>query len=205
MKIIQFLLRLPKRLINKIRRNIFHKKFKNISWGSVVGKAGTGRGCVLEGDENIVIGSNTFIGEGSELLAYKSHFERPLDSHLVIGEHVRITARCRIACAGNITIGDDALFAPDVFITDHNHGMNPELEGGYSPQNITIADVTIGEGVWLGQRVCVLPGVNVGAHSIVGANSVVTKDIPPYSLAVGAPARVVKKWNFDRKCWENVR
>lgn len=205
MKIIQYLLRLPQRIINHIKRKQFFKKYKKISRSSFIGKNGTGKGCKLEGYETLTIGSNTFIGEGSELLAYESHFERPLDAHLTIGKNVRITARCRITCAGNISIGDNALFAADVFITDHNHGMNPEVEGGYSPQDISIDDVTIGKGVWLGQRVCVLPGVTIGDHSIVGANSVVTKSIPPYAVAVGAPARVIKKWNFDRKCWENVQ
>lgn len=197
-------LRLPQRLIRRIRRDRFFKKYVHIDRSCCLGTDGIGKGCVIEGDSNLRIGKNTLIGEGSELLVYHSHFDRPLDSQLIIGDHVRITARCRITCAGRIEIGNDALFAPDVFITDHNHGMDPEKPGGYSPQDITIQDVTIGEGVWLGQRVCVLPGVTIGAHSIVGANSVVTRDIPPYSMAVGSPARVIKKWNFDRKIWENV-
>lgn len=182
----------------------FYSKYIHVDRRSHIGSDGIGKGCVLDGDENIVIGRDSFIGEGSELLAYHFHFDRPLDSHLIIGKHVRITARCRITCAGTIRIGDDVLFGPDVFITDHNHGMDPEAPGGYSPQDITVQDVTIEEGVWLGQRVCVLPGVTIGAHSIVGTNSVVTHDIPPYSMAVGSPAKVIKKWNFERKCWEHA-
>ena len=195
---------LPVRVIRRLRRDRFFKQFPNIDRGSFLGKNGIGEGCVLECGDNIVIGRDTFIGEGSELLAYRSHFDRPLDSHLIIGEHVRITSRCRITCAGTIRIGNDALFGPDVFITDHNHGMDPETPGGYSPQDITIADVTIGEGAWLGQRVCVLPGVTIGAHSIIGANSVVTRDIPPFSMAVGSPARVIKQWDAEGKCWKHV-
>lgn len=195
------ILRLPQRLVQRIRRNRFYKKYPNISRGCAVGTDCAGKGCTFEGGERIRIGTNSVIGAGSELLVYEKHFNRPLDSKLVIGRHVRITARCRITCAGTITIGDDTLLAPDVFITDHNHGMDPEAPGGYSPQDITAKNVIIGKGVWLGQRVCVLPGVTVGDHSIVGANSVVTHDIPPYSIAVGAPARVIKKWDFDRKCW----
>ena len=201
---IQSFFRLPQRLIRRVRRNRFYKMFPNISRGSCVGTDGAGTDCTLEGGDRIKIGPNSLIGPGSELLVYEKHFSRPLNSKLVIGNHVRITARCRITCGGTITIGDDALFAPDVFITDHNHGMDPETEGGYSPQDITVKNVTVGKGVWLGQRVCVLPGVTVGDHSIVGANSVVTHDIPPYSIAVGVPARVIKTWNSDRKCWENV-
>lgn len=196
---------LPQRLIRRIRRNRFYKKYPNISRGSCVGIDGIGTDCTLEGGDRITIGTNSLIGQGSELLVYEKHFDRLLASRLMIGDHVRITARCRITCAGMITIGDDTLFAPDVFITDHNHGMDPEAPCGYSPQDITVKDVTVGKGVWLGQRVCILPGVTVGDHSIVGANSVVTHNIPPYTIAVGVPARVIKTWNSDRKCWENVQ
>lgn len=204
MNAIVSVLRFPQRLIRYFRRERFYKKYVHIDRSSCLGTDGIGKGCVIEGDSNIQIGKNSLIGEGSELLVYRSHFDRPLDSRLIIGNNVRITARCRITCSGKIEIGDNALFAPDVFITDHNHGMDPEKPGGYSPQELTIGNVTIGEGVWLGQRVCVLPGTTVGAHSIVGANSVVTHDIPPYSKAVGAPARVIKKWDFDRKIWKDV-
>ena len=201
---IQSFFQLPQRLVRRLKRKRFYKEYPNISRGSIVGTDGAGSGCTLEGGDRIAIGTNSMIGAGSELLAYANHFSRQLDSRLIIGSHVRITARCRITCAGIVKIGDDALFAPDVFITDHNHGMDPEAEGGYSPQDITVKNVTIGKGVWLGQRVCVLPGVMVGDHSIVGANSVVTHDIPPYSIAVGAPARVIKTWNPTRKQWDNA-
>lgn len=198
------LFQLPRRLMRRLRRNRFYKQYPNISRGSCVGSDGAGADCTLEGGARITIGDNSLIGPGSELLVYEKHFSRPLDSRLTIGSHVRITARCRITCAGTVIIGDDTLFAPDVFITDHNHGMDPEAEGGYSPQDITVNNVTIGKGVWLGQRVCILPGVTVGDHSIVGANSVVTRDIPPYTIAVGAPARVIKRWNSTEKRWEHA-
>ena len=201
---LQGFFRLPYRLIHRLRRNRFFKRYPNIDRGSRLGSDGIGKGCTLEADTNLYIGRDTAIGSGSELLVYRSHFSRPLDAKLTIGRHVRITARCRITCAGNITIGNNALFAPDVFITDHNHGMDPEAPGGYSPQEITIRDIVIGDGVWLGQRVCVLPGVTVGAHSIIGANSVVTRDIPPYSIAVGSPAVVIKTWDHESKQWKAV-
>lgn len=204
MKTIRKIFSLLIRVVRRLRRERFYKKHANIDRQSCIGRDGIGKGCIIDGDDNITIGKDTYIGEGSELLAYRSHFDRPLDSRLIIGNHVRITARCRITCAGMIRIGDDALFGPDVFITDHNHGMDPEVVGGYSPQDITVKDVTIGEGVWLGQRVCVLPGVTIGAHSIIGVNSVVTRDVPPYSIAVGSPARVIKRWNAEKKCWEHA-
>ena len=103
-----------------------------------------------------------------------------------------------------MNLRNDVLLGPDVFITDHNHGMNPNTQGGYSSQPLIVKDVTIEEGVWLGQRVCVMPGVTVGAHSIIGANSVVTHNVPPYSIVVGAPARVIKRWVFDQNKWISI-
>lgn len=199
------LFRFPIRLLQSIRFRKFYNKYPAIHRTSYIGEDGIGKGCAIEGAKNISIGAYSFIGTGSELLVYETHFDRPLNSKLKIGNHVRVAARCRITCAGTIVIGNDVLIAPDVFISDHNHGMNPETAGGYSPQDIVIKDVIIGEGVWLGQRVCVLPGVTIGAHSIIGAGGIVTRDIPPYSIAVGNPAKVIKKWDFERKYWETVQ
>lgn len=195
---------IPKRVIAKIKRNKFVKDFKCCDKSSAFGEDGFGKNCLLIGKKNMDIGSNCWIGNGSEFITYNSHFEQKLNSNLTLGNNVRITSRCRITCAGIISIGNNVLIAPECFITDHNHGMDPTQEGGYSPQPLEIKNVHIKEGVWLGQRVSVMPGVTIGAHSIIGANSVVTHDIPDYSIAVGIPARVIKRWNFVNNVWEKV-
>ena len=190
-----------KRSINKLKKQLFIKQFCRFDSSSCVGKNGFGKGCKLSGLKNISIGKECYFGTGTELLALTSHFEQQLDSCLIIGNHVRCIGGCRITCAGKIILDDDVLIGPAVFITDHNHGMNPEIKGGYSKQPLIVKNVCICEGVWLGQRVCVMPGVTIGAHSIIGANSVVTHDIPAYSIAVGAPAIVVKCWDFNQHKW----
>lgn len=65
-------------------------------------------------------------------------------------------------------------------------------------------NVHIGDGSWLGTHVVIAGNITIGKHCVIGANSVVTKDIPDYSVAVGIPAKVVKRYNFDTKCWERV-
>lgn len=182
-----------KKAIGRVRKTFFIRRFHSCDLSS-----GFEKNCKFVGTNHMDIGKNSFFGEGCEIIALDSHFGQSLNPCLNIGSHVRITARGRITCAGNVTIEDDVLMAPDVFITDHNHGMNPTKRGGYSPQPLIVKDVRICEGVWLGQRACVLPGVTIGAHSIIGANSVVTHDIPAYSIAVGSPARVVKVWDNNR-------
>ena len=198
------ILYLPKKIIKYIKKNRFIRQFKYCARTSGFGNNGYGDGCVVIGKENMYIGENTWFGTGCEVYAYNSHLGQKLTSCLSVGNNVRITARCRITCAGETVIGNDVLIAPDVFITDHNHGMNPEVSGGYSPQALIVKNVHIDDGVWLGQRVTVLPGVVIGKHSIIGANSVVTHSIPEYCMAVGNPARVIKRWNHATKEWEKI-
>ena len=186
----------------KLKRDRFQKQFGAIDKTSGFGEKGYGDSCTIKGHNGIFIGKQSWFGKHSELIVYNSGDAKR--AKLLIGNDVRATSRCRITCAGSIRIGDHVLMAPEVFITDHNHGMDPTAADGYSRQPLIVKPVQIGDGVWLGQRVCVLPGVTIGEHSIIGANSVVTHDIPPYSIAVGAPARVIKHWNMEQNRWEKA-
>lgn len=192
------------RAINHIIKSRFMKDFQSFSRTAAIGSDGCAKKCQVTGRKYISVGENTWIGDGSEIIVMDSHFEQPLSPSLSFGSNVRVTSRLRVTCANHIEIGNYVLIAPDVFITDHSHGMDPENPGGYSPQPLEIGKVAIEDGVWIGQRVCVLKDVTIGAHSIIGANSVVTHDVPPYSIAVGSPARVVKQYNRERKQWEKV-
>lgn len=108
------------------------------------------------------------------------------------GRGLRLGAHCKLWAGpahGRIVLGDDVLFGPEVMITAANYRFN---EGHpVTEQAMDEADVVIGNDVWLGTRVMVLPGVTIGDGAIIGAGSVVTKDVPAMSIAVGIPARVV--------------
>ncbi|MEA3217281.1 MAG: hypothetical protein QOJ19_3437 [Acidimicrobiia bacterium] len=109
-----------------------------------------------------------------------------------IGDRARIGARCHLWAGndrGRVVIGADALFGPEVFLTASNYRY--DRPGPVYDQPTEEADVIIGRDVWLGARVMVTAGVTVGDGCIVGAGAIVTKDLPPYSIAVGAPAKVV--------------
>lgn len=126
-----------------------------------------------------------------------------------IGKNVQLNDYVHIAAVESIKIGDNVLIASKVFITDHNHG---DYSGDVQDSPLTVPKdrplfskaVEIDKNVWIGEFVCVLPGVKIGEGSIIGAMSVVTKDIPPHSIAVGSPARVIKKYNFDEEKWLKV-
>lgn len=100
----------------------------------------------------------------------------------------------------NVNIG------PFVFLTDHNHNFeNPDVP--IKDQGISVksgANLVIGEGSWLGTKVTVVGDVHIGKHCVIGANAVVTKDIPDYSVAVGIPARVVRQFDFLTGEWKKV-
>lgn len=100
-----------------------------------------------------------------------------------------------------ITIEDDVMLAGNVFISDGSHGLeHADMPYKFQPMS-RIAPVTIKRGCWIGQNVVVLPGVTIGEMAIVGANSVVTQDVPARSIAAGCPARVVKRWDPQALMW----
>ena len=96
------------------------------------------------------------------------------------------------------------LIAPNCYITDHDHfWLDPNDPPRFSTR-LLHAPTRIGDNVWLGEKVSVLKGVTIGRNCIIGSNSVVTRDIPPYSVAIGSPARVVRSWNDELQAWVRV-
>lgn len=128
------------------------------------------------------------------------------------GKNVQINDYVHIAAIESVKIGNNVLIASKVFITDHNHGNYSDDDNLHSnpataPQHriLTKKAVIIEDNVWIGEFVSVLPGVTIKEGSIIGTMSVVTGTIPPYSIAVGIPARVIKKFNFSTNKWEKVK
>lgn len=149
-----------------------------------------------------------YIGSGSKLLCWSSYTSgrelQLLNPCLSIGKNFHATRNLTIQCAGKTTIGNDVLVASDVFIIDYNHGMDPSYSS-YLENPLEISEVSIGDGVWIGNNVIILPGVHIGKKSIIGAGSVVTKDIPDFSIAVGNPARVIKSYDLEKKEWSKPK
>ena len=138
-----------------------------------------------------MVGEDTMIGPYCSLSAGMGPGQELISDHIVtIGDRCLIGRGSSIVGHLEIVIEDDVFFGPNVYITDQNHGVSdPNLPIG--KQTAAEKPVRIGAGSWLGTNVVVLPGVTIGEHVAVGANSVVTKDLPAHSVAVGAPARVI--------------
>lgn len=129
---------------------------------------------------------------------------------LIIGKNCEIGDNVHIVAHEKVIIGDNCLMASKIFISDTNHG-DYAGENQSSPntppndRNLITKPVSIGNNVWIGENVCILPGVRVGSGCIIGANTVVNKDIPDNCIAVGSPAKVVKIYNIEKKSWERIK
>ena len=153
------------------------------------------------GEKNIRIGYNVHINERCWLAALpltgEQSAELNISDGVVIGDYNHIIA------TRSIVIEKKVLTANHVYISDNLHGYEdintPIVEQPIKQLN----NVVIGEGSWIGENVCII-GASIGKNCVIGANAVVTKDIPDYCVAVGVPAKVIKRYNLEKKEWEIV-
>ncbi len=160
----------------------------------------------VRGRSFIKIGKGFTTGFNCRIDAYSEEKGKTV---IEIGENVQINDYVHIGAVNKVEIGENTLIASKVFITDHNHGnyKGDNQDSPLSPPQdrpIISKKVVIEKNVWLGEYVSVLPGVTIGEGSIIGTMSVVTKDIPPFSIAIGSPAKVIKKFNQDTEKWEKI-
>ena len=127
--------------------------------------------------------------------------KQSFDPIIRIGNRFWATEGLHIASYCDITIGDDVMVAGNVFISDGTHGYeDATIPYMYQPRT-RIHPIRIKSGCWIGQNVVVMPGVSIGENVVIGANSVVTRDIPDRCIAVGSPARVIRTWDDEARCW----
>ena len=110
--------------------------------------------------------------------------------HVHFGNHVYANSNLTLVDDGHIYVGDNVMFGPNVTIATANHPITPDLRSKGLQYN---KDVHIGNNVWLGSNVVVVPGVKIGNNSVIGAGSIVTKDIPDNVVAVGNPCKVLRE------------
>jgi acetyltransferase-like isoleucine patch superfamily enzyme len=155
----------------------------------------------IDGKENITIEPKVTIQRLSWIAAVPLTGSE--NCHLSIGEGSIIGHMNHIFATGEITIGKYVLTADKVFISDNQHEFR-DIQKPILAQGIKqLSKVTIGDGTWLGENVCVM-GASIGKNCVIGSNSVVTKDIPDYCIAVGSPAKIIKRYNLNTKEWEKV-
>lgn len=195
-----------KKVLQWARNTIFRRGFGTKRWEKNFGGFGQnseiGYPAILQETNKIHIGNNTTILNNARLQNFSDKAENV--QGIFIGDRCYLGFGLSVLNASKIVIGDDVLMASNVLICSENYGMNPESNLPYMDQKLEAKDVEIGNGCWISQNVCILPGVRIGEKSIIGAGSIVTKSIPDYCIAVGNPARVIKKYNFESHKWEKV-
>jgi lipopolysaccharide O-acetyltransferase len=157
--------------------------------------ASFGRETVIEppvrigGESRISIGSGVFIGANSWLQTLPPEQGLAIE----IGDGTSIAGNCVLSAARSVRLGSRVLIARGVYISDHIHAYEDTTRAVLDQGVARVEPVEIGDGAWLGENVVVGPGVRVGRGAVIGGNAVVLDDVPDYCVAVGVPARVVRR------------
>ena len=180
-------------LYRRLFRLIYKKKFKNLG-----NKVSILFPLNINGFCNISIGNNVTVSYKTWLAALP--LTKANTCELKIGSGTCIGNFNHIYATNSIVIGENVLTADKVYISDNLHSYE-DVNSPIIHQPIKqISKVIIGDGTWLGENVCVI-GAKIGKNCVIGANSVVTKDIPDYCVAVGIPAKVIKQYCFETNKW----
>jgi acetyltransferase-like isoleucine patch superfamily enzyme len=179
---------------------LFRESGRRVVWGRDVTLRHPGKMCIGEG---VLVDDDCFfdakgcqeggfrIGDG--VLISRGCLVSGKGGSVSIGSKVNIAPGCQIWSMGGIVIGPDTLLAGNCYIGGGGYDPDGPIDAPLSEQSVVPNPLEIEEGCWLGAGVVVLPGTRIGRGSIIGAGSVVTRDVPPYSIAVGAPAKVMRR------------
>lgn len=157
---------------------------------ALYGSAAFGDNCDLRPGVQVTVADQAELLVGTDTVLDRGTVLEVASGSLRIGRRVVFGHHCTVAAKQSVVIGDDCLIAELVSVRDHDH-ETADVRVPMRDQGARCAPVVIGRDVWLGTRVVVLKGVTIGDGSIIGAGAVVTRDVPPYSIAIGVPARVI--------------
>jgi acetyltransferase-like isoleucine patch superfamily enzyme len=181
-----------------------YKLFKYPVYKILLGKIGSSSRLInakIDGHSRIFIGSKVYINDKAWLAC--EPLTGDAGAKLIIGDGTYIGRFSHIYATSKIEIGKKVLMADKVYISDNLHSYEnigmPVIDQPIKQTN----PVFIGDGAWLGENVCII-GASVGKNSVIGANSIVTKDIPDHCVALGAPAIITRRYNFDNNQWQKT-
>ena len=147
-------------------------------------------------EKQIMFGKNFTAGRGNRIDAFSFKTNEKV---IVFGDDCQINDYCHIAATEMIKFGDNVLIASKVYITDHDHGDTSfdSLKMKAIDRPIISKPVVVEDNVWIGEGVMILKGVTIGKNSVVAAGAVVTKNIPPFSIVGGVPAKIIRTYSNE--------
>lgn len=164
---------------------------------------------IIRGRKYIDFGEQLTTGVGCRFDCFPGN--EPSTKKLVFGKNVQINDYVHIVAMNKVIIGDNVLMASHVFISDNSHGCYKGCDNDSNPmvpptkREYYTVPISIGNNSWIGEGVIIMPGVTIGEGCVIGAHSVVSRNIPNYSIAVGSPAKIIKQYNFNNKKWEIIK
>lgn len=179
--------------VSVILTRLFYRKAKLISYP-----------VYMRGKKSLEYGRDFSIGYGCRF-----DLINPNKKTLFIGDNCEVGDYCHFVACENVTIGDNFLGASKIFISDTNHGNYQGKECSRPDEapdrrRLYTKPVVIGNNVWVGDNAVILAGTKIGNGCVIGANAVVKGEFPDGCIIVGAPAKIVKKYNDESKLWEKV-
>ncbi len=190
--------RVVRRIVEQVQLLDLHASVRLL--GHVGPGATFGKDLVVIGGDRIWVGRDVRVGRRARLQTITASGSQRFEPRLVISDRVSIEDDCHIGATRLVEIGPDVMIAGGVFISDHRHGYE-DVTVPVSRQPLVDGVVHIGAGSHIGENVCVLGPLRIGEHVVVGANAVVTRDVPDRTVVAGAPARVVRRYDAQAGRW----
>ena len=167
-----------------------------------------GPGSRVIGSRHISVGDRAYINHNAWIEAVHAFRGQVFTPAIHIGQGFSASDRLHISCVNQIAIGDHCLFGSGIYISEHNHGayqgeiQSPPTQAPVDRALVSLGAVNIGSNVWLGDNVVIIGPVTIGNGAVVGANSVVKRDIPENVIMAGTPMRLIRQFDNQTGTWK---
>lgn len=149
----------------------------------------------------VSLGAGSRISRGARILVQRRWRDQTFEPQLTIGDNVAIGLNSTISCMRRVEIGDHCTLSDQVYIADSQHEFR-DIERGIRDQPLIVGQVVIGRRVWIGNGAVIAGDLTIGDNAVIGANTVIKRSVEPYTVVVGAPARVISRYSFKTRKWE---
>ncbi|MGB3491696.1 MAG: acyltransferase [Elainellaceae cyanobacterium] len=185
--------------LNKLKGAGLLSTFKSVGPGSAIDYPAK-----VYGARHISLGKNAFISWNTWIYCVEEYGKQKFNPQLILDDKVYLGPGCHVVTCRKIHIEPHVMLGNNCYISDNLHDYSDvDMPIDNGPLSVP-GKIVIGAGSWLGDNVCVFGDLRIGKHCVVGANSVVNRSLPDYSIAVGAPAKIIKRYDFRTGEWRRT-